>query len=201
MVSSWFEDRFKLRDFFSRPLLPRGSAIWYYFPGLFAMIMVGWQAITGILLVYYTPYQMVSKGGTAPSLLRDMHWLGAKVLLITMILHFLRNLYHGTYRKPGEFHWITGMLLLLVVCFSLGSGSVLLLDAPHDENLMRVAHCIKKFPSTDSSLLYIHSPAFRTAMYHLYVLHTSLLPLVIVLLIVFHLWTLYPTGITKITSK
>jgi quinol-cytochrome oxidoreductase complex cytochrome b subunit len=98
--------------------------------GWLSTFMFVWEAITGIfLMIFYTP-----RPGTAYSdiwnilanvplgeLMRNLHRLGAEVMVLVVALHMLRTFITGSYKQPRQFTWLTGMLLLvftLVLSFS-----------------------------------------------------------------------------------
>lgn len=98
--------------------------------GWLSTFMFVWETITGIfLMIFYTP-----RPGTAYSdiwniltnvplgdLMRDLHRLGAEVMVLVVALHMLRTFLTGSYKQPRQFTWLTGMLLLvftLVLSFS-----------------------------------------------------------------------------------
>ena len=98
--------------------------------GWLSTFMFVWETITGIfLMIFYTP-----QPGTAYSdiwnilanvplgeLMRDLHRLGAEVMVLVVALHMLRTFVTGSYKQPRQFTWLTGMLLLvftLVLSFS-----------------------------------------------------------------------------------
>ena len=98
--------------------------------GWLSTFMFVWETITGIfLMIFYTP-----RPGTAYSdiwniltnvplgaLMRDLHRLGAEVMVLVVALHMLRTFITGSYKVPRQFTWLTGMLLLvftLVLSFS-----------------------------------------------------------------------------------
>jgi ubiquinol-cytochrome c reductase cytochrome b subunit len=98
--------------------------------GWLSTFMFVWETITGIfLMIFYTP-----RPGTAYSdiwniltnvplgqLMRNLHRLGAEVMVLVVALHMLRTFITGSYKQPRQFTWLTGMLLLvftLVLSFS-----------------------------------------------------------------------------------
>jgi hypothetical protein len=55
---------------------------------------------------------------------------GASVVVVTAVLHLIRVVFFGSYRKPRELNWIVGLILLqLILAFGLtgypavGSGA------------------------------------------------------------------------------
>ncbi|MEZ4515637.1 MAG: cytochrome b N-terminal domain-containing protein [Chloroflexota bacterium] len=96
--------------------------------------MLVWETITGlILMVFYTPSPLVAYSnmwnilGNVPmgQLFRNMHRLGAEMMVLVVALHMLRTFITGSYKKPRQFTWVTGMLLLLFTIFLSFSGYLL----------------------------------------------------------------------------
>ena len=98
--------------------------------GWLSTFMFVWETITGILLmIFYTPEpdtaysDMWNIMSNVPlgQLMRNMHRFGAEVMVLVVALHMLRTFITGSYKKPRQFTWLTGMLLLcltLVLSFS-----------------------------------------------------------------------------------
>jgi quinol-cytochrome oxidoreductase complex cytochrome b subunit len=57
--------------------------------------------------------------------MRDMHRLGAELMVISVTLHMLRVYFTGSYKHPRQFTWLTGVVLLLVTLFLSFSGYLL----------------------------------------------------------------------------
>ena len=58
-------------------------------------------------------------------LMRDLHRLGAEAMVIVVTLHMLRTFFTGSYKKPRQFTWFTGVILLLATLFLSFSGYLL----------------------------------------------------------------------------
>jgi quinol-cytochrome oxidoreductase complex cytochrome b subunit len=116
--------------------LPLEATAWYYTFGL------GWmsffffvlEAITGaVLMVYYTPSPLVAYADMQKiisdvplgRLLRNMHRLGAHVMVAVVILHMLRTYFTASYKAPRQFIWVTGMILLIMTLVLSFSGYLL----------------------------------------------------------------------------
>ncbi len=102
--------------------------------GWFSTFFFVFEIITGVLLmVYYTPSpafaydNMLTILGNVPfgRLLRDSHRLGAELMVAVVMLHALRTFLTGSYKKPRQFTWATGMILLLVTWLLSFSGYLL----------------------------------------------------------------------------
>jgi len=98
--------------------------------GWLSTFFFGFEIVTGVFLMfYYTPsplsaYEnMLNILSNVPfgRLMRDMHKLGAEIMVAVVVLHMLRTFITGSYKKPRQFTWITGIVLLgatLVLSFS-----------------------------------------------------------------------------------
>lgn len=93
-----------------------------------------WETITGIILmVFYTPSPLVAYSNmwniisNVPlgQLMRNMHRLGAEAMVLVVALHMLRTYITGSYKKPRQFTWATGMLLLVFTLLLSFSGYLL----------------------------------------------------------------------------
>ncbi len=89
--------------------------------GLFAAAFLGIVTVTGILLmVYYKPtpdqayasikeiHYIVPTG----RMIRNLHRWSAHGMVVVVFLHMARVFYTGSYRRPREFNWFVGILLL-----------------------------------------------------------------------------------------
>ncbi len=110
--------------------------------GLYPTFRLGWlstyfvffETITGILLMlWYTPSPEIAYGdmltilSNVPlgQLMRDMHRLGAEFMVAVVALHMMRTWITGSYKKPRQFTWFTGLLLLVITGFLSFSGYLL----------------------------------------------------------------------------
>jgi len=102
--------------------------------GWLSTFMFVWETITGIfLMVFYTPSPLIAYGNmwnilsNVPlgQLMRNMHRLGAEVMVIVVALHMLRTFITGSYKKPRQFTWVTGMILLVLTLMLSFSGYLL----------------------------------------------------------------------------
>jgi ubiquinol-cytochrome c reductase cytochrome b subunit len=110
--------------------------------GLYPTFRLGWlstyfvffETITGLfLMVWYTPSpgvaysNMLNILGNVPlgQLMRDLHRLGAEAMVLIVWLHMLRTFMTGSYKKPRQFTWFTGVVLLIATMFLSFSGYLL----------------------------------------------------------------------------
>ena len=110
--------------------------------GMYPSFRLGWlssyfvffETITGILLMlWYTPSPEIAYGdmltilSNVPlgQLMRDMHRLGAEFMVAVVAMHMMRTWITGSYKKPRQFTWFTGLLLLVITGFLSFSGYLL----------------------------------------------------------------------------
>jgi ubiquinol-cytochrome c reductase cytochrome b subunit len=92
------------------------------------------QLLTGIVLtMYYVPssqsaydsVRFIMTQLTFGRILRGLHFFGASFIVIASVVHMLRVVTFGSYKKPREVTWITGVLLLLIILAFALSGYLL----------------------------------------------------------------------------
>ncbi len=101
--------------------VPVHRATVFYFLGGMALFLFGIQVVTGILLsLYYKPspdqaFESVRAIMTEVEfgwLIRSIHSWSANLLIGVLYLHLLTTFIVRAYRRPREFTWITGLVLL-----------------------------------------------------------------------------------------
>ena len=102
-------------------------SFWYYFGGM-TLFLFCVQVVTGILLLlYYRPsadtafesVQFIMTEVQFGWLVRSIHSWSANLMIATAFIHMFSTLFLKSYRKPREFTWVSGALLLFL---ALGFG-------------------------------------------------------------------------------
>jgi quinol-cytochrome oxidoreductase complex cytochrome b subunit len=110
--------------------------------GLYPTFRLGWlstyfvffETITGIfLMIWYTPSPQVAYANMLNIMsnvplgqyVRDLHRLGAEAMVLIVFLHMLRTFFTGSYKKPRQFTWFSGVILLIITSFLSFSGYLL----------------------------------------------------------------------------
>ncbi len=97
-------------------------SFWYYLGGM-TLFFFGVQVATGILLLlYYRPssaeaydsVQFIMTRVPFGWLIRSLHSWSANLMVAAAFIHLFSVLYLKAYRKPREFTWLSGMLLLFI---------------------------------------------------------------------------------------
>jgi len=182
-----------------RPLLTIGLGLMSFF--LFVILTV-----TGILLMfYYVPSttqaydRMLDLRGSVAfgTFLRNMHRWGAHFMVAVVFLHMCRVFFTGSYRKPREFNWVIGVVLLLLTLFSSFTGYLL----PWDQLAfwaITVGTAIAGYaPFVGNEMRYLllgDNAVGQEALLRFYVLHIAVLPALMMLLVAIHFWRIRKDG-------
>lgn len=102
--------------------------------GLLSTYLFFLETITGIyLMIWYAPSpdraytDMIRLLSNVPfgQFMRDLHRLGAEVMVAIVTAHMVRTYLTGSYKAPRQFTWFTGVILLVVTLFLSFSGYLL----------------------------------------------------------------------------
>jgi quinol-cytochrome oxidoreductase complex cytochrome b subunit len=125
-LGDWLDERFDLRiplDAFLKKPVPKHAIRWYFCLGGITFFLFVVQGITGILLsLYYKPtpegaYQsilFIMNNVRFGWLIRSIHSWSASLMIAACVLHMLRVLITGAYKKPRELNWVAGVVLLIL---------------------------------------------------------------------------------------
>ena len=103
--------------------LPAGVG-WWFVTGSILLFLLGVQLVTGVVLtMYYVPapdhaydsVRFITDRLTFGRLVRGLHFFGASFVVIAAVIHMLRVVLLGSYKKPREVTWMTGVVLLLII--------------------------------------------------------------------------------------
>jgi len=174
--------------------------------------------VTGVLLMfYYKPYPAVAYDSikdihfVVPTgrFIRNIHRWAGNVMVVTVILHMARVFYTAAYRKPREFNWVVGMLLLVVTLGLAFTGYLLPWDqlaywaitiganiaqSPREvTDALNVTGWLD--PGGLQKLLLLGSNTVGAeALIRFYLFHVMILPLIIAALLAVHFWRIRKDG-------
>ena len=103
--------------------IPRGVG-WWFVTGSIVLFLLGVQFATGVLLaIFYSPspesaydsVRFIMERVTFGRILRGLHFFGASFIVIAAVVHMLRVVAFGSYKKPRELNWVVGVLLFLII--------------------------------------------------------------------------------------
>ncbi|HTS27607.1 MAG TPA: cytochrome b N-terminal domain-containing protein [Bryobacteraceae bacterium] len=174
--------------------------------GLISLFLFLILVVTGVLLMfYYVPSttqaydRMLDLQGTVAFgiFLRNMHRWSAHGMVAMVFLHMCRVFFTGAYKKPREFNWVLGVVLLLVTLFLSFTGYLL----PWDQLAfwaITVGTSIAGYaPLVGSQMRFLllgDTTVGQEALLRFYVLHVAVLPAVLTLLIAIHFWRIRKDG-------
>jgi quinol-cytochrome oxidoreductase complex cytochrome b subunit len=174
--------------------------------GLMATFLFVILVVTGVLLMfYYVPSttqaydRMLDLRGTVAFgiFLRNMHRWSAHAMVAIVFLHMCRVFFTGAYKRPREFNWVLGVLLLLVTLFLSFTGYLL----PWDQLAfwaITVGTSIAGYaPLVGKQMQFVllgDTTVGQEALLRFYVLHVAVLPAVLVLLVAIHFWRIRKDG-------
>jgi quinol-cytochrome oxidoreductase complex cytochrome b subunit len=161
---------------------------------------------TGIaLMCYYRPFppqayqdmkdlQFVVFMGT---FLRGMHRWAAHGMVVCVFLHMCRVFYTGSYKKPRQFNWVVGVLLLLLTLGLSFTGYLLPWDQLAYWAITVGTNIGSYAPIVGGQLRELllggHTVG-EAALLRFYVLHVAVLPSLMILLTIVHFWRVRKDG-------
>ena len=162
--------------------------------------------ITGLLLMfYYVPspheaYQRMQDLNGAVffgRFLRNVHRWAAEAMVVLVVLHMMRIFFTGSHKRPREFNWVLGIVLLLLTLFMSFTGYLL----PWDQLAywaVTVGTAIANYaPLVGEELRYFllgGTEVGGEALLRFYVLHVAVLPAIMLGLIGWHFWRIRKDG-------
>jgi quinol-cytochrome oxidoreductase complex cytochrome b subunit len=127
---------------------------------------------------------------------RYLHANGASMFFIVLYLHLFRGLYFGSYMKPREFVWVSGMIILILVILTAFLGYVLPWGQMSYWAATVITSLVGVFPKIGESLLIFLWGGFfidQQTLTKFYMLH-FLLPFLIFGLVCIHIVLLHEFG-------
>ena len=174
--------------------------------GLLTMNLFLVLCVTGILLMfYYVPSpeeaykRMLDLQGAVffGRFLRNVHRWAAEAMVLVVILHMVRVFLTGSHKRPREFNWVIGVVLLLMTLFMSFTGYLL----PWDQLAfwaVTVGTAIARYaPLVGDQLRYVllgGNEVGAEALLRFYVLHVAVLPVAMLVLIGWHFWRVRKDG-------
>lgn len=178
--------------------------------GLLSTYLFLVETITGlILMIWYAPtperayLDMIRLLSNVPlgQLMRDIHRLGAELMVAVVTLHMVRTYLTGSYKAPRQFTWFTGVILLVLTLFLSFSGYLL----PWDQLAYwavtigtSMAEAVPpKIVGETVNLLARGAPDIgANGLMRFYLLHVLFLPLILFLFFFVHYYKVVHFGIS-----
>jgi len=136
-------------------------------------------------------------------LIRNIHhWSGVFLVIITF-LHLLRTFFTGAYQSPRQVNWIIGLLLFALVIFSNFTGYLLPWDQLAYWAITVSTSILQYIPLIGNSLrefVIAGTEVNADTLLIFYNLHSSVLPILILLLMAYHFWRVRKAGGVIVTN-
>jgi quinol-cytochrome oxidoreductase complex cytochrome b subunit len=190
------------------PKIPAREARFTYTFGLggISLFLFIVTVITGALeLIYYVPsgedanrsLHILNLLVPYGQLIRSLHFWAAQGLVVTCVVHMLRVVLTGGYKKPRRFNWLLGVTLLILTLFFDFTGYALRWDDEISWALMVGTNLVKSIPLIGSSLYGLivggaeigHPTIVRFYGWHIYGL-----PLLAIFIMAWHLFRVRRDG-------
>jgi len=174
--------------------------------GFIAVVLFGILLITGIYLMFvYTPsvgsaygdMQNLKTGVGFGQLIRNVHRWSAHLMVLVVALHLVRVFYAGAYKKPREFNWVIGVMLLLVTLGFSFTGYLLPWDQLAYWAVTVGTNLVHYVPLVGGKLqdLLIGGPQVgQNTLLRFYALHVAVLPMFLALMLTVHIWRVRKDG-------
>ena len=162
--------------------------------------------VTGVLLMfYYVPspdeaYQRMQDLNGAVffgRFLRNVHRWAAEAMVVLVVLHMMRVFLTGSHKRPREFNWVLGVLMLLVTLGLSFTGYLL----PWDQLAfwaITVGTAIADYaPLIGEDIRFLllgGEEVGGEALLRFYVLHVAVLPAILFVLMGWHFWRIRKDG-------
>jgi quinol-cytochrome oxidoreductase complex cytochrome b subunit len=162
--------------------------------------------ITGVyLMFFYTPtvgtaygdMQQLRTGIGFGQLVRNVHRWSAHLMVLAVIAHMARTFYAGAYKKPREFNWVIGVVLLMLTLGLSFTGYLL----PWDQLSYwavtvgtNLVHYLPLIGGTMQNFLIGGEQVGQSTLERFYALHVAVLPAMVVLTICLHIWRVRKDG-------
>ncbi len=174
--------------------------------GFIATVLFGILLTTGVYLMFvYTPSPTAAYGNMQHlktdvgfgQLIRNVHRWSAHLMVLVVVLHLIRVFYAGAYKRPRQFNWVLGVVLLLLTLALSFTGYLL----PWDQlsywavtvgtNLM---HYVPVVGGRAQDLLIGGDQVGANTLLRFYALHVAVLPASLVLVLALHIWRVRKDG-------
>ena len=201
-VRSWLVERLGLRGL-TYAVPEHANSLPYLLGGI---TLTGFVILflTGIYLAqFYHPHPgdahdsvvYIITGAPLGDLVRSVHFWVGQIVVLTVLLHLLRILSTGSFKRPREINWYVGLGLLTATFAFAFTGTVLKFD---QEALEALQHNIEWAELVGGFGAWF-SPEFSQSLpllTRVFVGHIAILPLLLALLIAAHVFLIKQHGIS-----
>jgi quinol-cytochrome oxidoreductase complex cytochrome b subunit len=174
--------------------------------GFIITVLFGILVLTGVyLMFFYTPavgsaygdMQRLRTGVGFGQLVRNVHRWSAHLMVIAVVLHLVRTFFAGAYKKPREFNWVIGVILLLLTLGLSFTGYLLPWDQLSYWAVTVGTNLIQYVPLAGKTIqnLLVGGPQIgQSTLLRFYALHVAVLPVAVALTVCIHIWRVRKDG-------
>jgi cytochrome b6 len=210
-------EKMNVRSLFELKEVPLHSMSWAYYLGGLCLLFFGIQAVTGLMLLfYYEPtvsdafasVDYVTHQVSAGALVRNIHAWTSSFMIFCVLLHFLPTFAMKAFARPREFTWGAGVLLLLFT-FAFGFTGYLLPWHQIAVNATKIGlssvgrlgtllpAALAWLPLRVEELIQGESTVGQATLSRFEALHVMVLPLLAVLVLSVHLFSVQLHGMSQ----
>lgn len=209
---SWLDERYALKEFlrenFTQRLVPKNLS-WFGCLGGLSLVAFCIQIGTGIFLMcHYVPsaaeafssLQYIKHSVKFGWLIQKLHLVGAQVMVGCVLGHMLRVLFKGIYKKPREFHWVSGTSLFLLTLVIAYTGTQLTAEKFYTWNVRTDGQSLVSPTKVAKYDVGVTPGGKKVSNYRFsffYAMHVGLIPLVMTIFMGFHFAMVRRTGISE----
>lgn len=212
-IAGWVRERLpvsgeQLRELTNEPVPNHLKSWWFALGGTPAYLFLV-QIVTGILLaIYYRPSQetayesvrYITDEVAFGWFIRGLHKWGATLMIAAVIIHQMRVYFTGAYRKPREINWMVGMGLLTSTLMVGFTGYSLVYEQLSYWGATVGANIAGSVPVVGAitKRLLLGGEAYSSVtLSRFFILHSAVLPVLMILLIVVHISIIRLQGVTE----
>ena len=129
--------------------------------------------------------------------MRNLHRWSAQAMVFLVFAHMFKVFYRGAYRRPREFNWVIGIVLLLITLLLSYTGYLLPWDQLAFWAITVGSNLSSAVPLVGSKIHFLllgGNQVNANALLRFYVLHCVILPLTAILFIAVHFWRIRKDG-------
>lgn len=201
-----FRDTF--REAFLKPI---PSYQWPHMLGLFTFVTFLMEGVTGLLLAFYYEPAVGGAYDSTRTIIRDtnfgwyvhqMHYWGAQLLLLFLLIRLLRFIVHRVYRSPRELIWIFGVVLFVLSMLAAFTGRLLPWHQGSYWGTLRGLELIQKIPIAGPIISYLVGGLTLDSflLNRFYLLHIIFFPGLLLFFFYLHFATLRRVGLSTVES-
>lgn len=206
----WIDERTNVGNFVKKILnepVPSNLNLWYTM-GSILLVCFFIQIITGIiLLIYYIPQtskafesvKFITSVVPYGWFIRRIHAITANLFILVLFLHMISVIYMGSYKRPREIQWMTGVILFGLILVEALSGYLLPWSQLSYWATTVATNSAGSIPIIGEKLVLWLRGSSKISQYTLgrfFAMHVSFIPFTIAVVIGIHILFMRLTGIS-----